>query len=213
VSGEVRVAGAPLVGPTPREALRRGLSLIPASRRDDGLFLARPIVENATISCLRQISRGGFVGRQAETHQAERVLAELDVPLHRARDTVATLSGGNQQKVLFARATMRQPVALIALEPTRGIDIGAKASIYALLCSLAEAGVGVLLVSSEQEELVRLAHRVVVMHQGRVSAQLTGTEISEERILSAAFNDALDPEPRQDDRLIETRGRGDDGLG
>jgi ABC-type sugar transport system ATPase subunit len=114
----------------------------------------------------------------------------LGVPIDRGREPVGTLSGGNQQKVLFARAMMRDPVALIAIEPTRGIDIGAKASIYSLLASLAESGVGILVASAEHEELIGLAHRILVMHQGRLAAELTGTEMTEERILSAAFNKA-----------------------
>jgi len=83
---------------------------------------------------------------------------------------------------------MRDPVALIAIEPTRGVDIGAKASIYSLLGSLAESGVGILLISADHEELIGLAHRLLVMHRGRVSAELTAPEMTEERILSAAFN-------------------------
>jgi len=198
-SGYIRVAGSPVAMPTPRKLIRRGVSVIPPSRRDDGLFLHRSILENATISCLAEISRAGVIRRRAETRKVAHMLAQLDVPLRRCRDAVATLSGGNQQKVLFARAMMRDPVALIAIEPTRGIDIGAKASIYSLLASLAESGVGILLISSEQEELTGMAHRILVMHQGRVSAELSGPEMTEERILSAAFSNALQPKVGRND--------------
>ncbi len=192
VGGDVRVGGSTVNRPSPRESIRRGVSLIPASRRDDGLFLHRSILENATISCLSEISRGGVVRRRAETRRVARVLTQLGVPLQRCKAAVATLSGGNQQKVLFARAMMREQLALIAIEPTRGIDIGAKASIYTLLGSLAQSGVGILLISSEHDELIGLAHRILVMHQGRLSAELAGPGITEEQILSAAFSNALE---------------------
>jgi ribose transport system ATP-binding protein len=191
VSGDIRVTGSRVARPSPRESIRRGVSLIPPSRRDDGLFPDRPVLENATISYLADLSRGGVVGRRAERRRVARVLEQLGVPMQRGRDAVGTLSGGSQQKVLFARAMMRDPVALIAIEPTRGIDIGAKASIYSLLGSLAEFGVGILLISAEHEELVGLARRILVMHQGRLSAELTGPEMTEERILSAAFSNGL----------------------
>jgi rhamnose transport system ATP-binding protein len=191
MGGEIRVAGSPVACPSPRESIRRGMSLIPASRRDDGLFLERPILDNATIGCLAEVSRGGVVSRRAERRRIARVLDQLGVPFQRVGDAVGTLSGGNQQKVLFARAMMRHPVALIAIEPTRGIDIGAKASIYSLLRSLADSGVGILLISAEHEELIGLADRILVMHQGRLSAELTGPEMTEERILSAAFSHGL----------------------
>jgi ABC-type sugar transport system ATPase subunit len=187
VSGDIHVSGSPVARPSPRESIRRGVSLIPPSRRDDGLFLDRPVLENATIGCLADVSRGGVVRRRAERRRGARVLGQLGVPLQRGGDAVGTLSGGNQQKVLFARALMREPVALIAIEPTRGIDVGAKASIYSLLGSLAESGVGIVLVSAEHEELIGLADRIVVLHQGRSSAELTGPEMTEERIVSAAF--------------------------
>jgi rhamnose transport system ATP-binding protein len=199
LSGDIRVTGSAVARPSPRESIRRGVSLIPPSRRDDGLFLDRPILENATIGCLADVSRGGVIGRRAERRRVTRVLDQLAVPMQRGRDAVGTLSGGNQQKVLFARAMMRDPVALIAIEPTRGIDIGAKASIYSLLGSLAESGVGVLLISAEHEELIGLAHRILVLHQGRLSAELTGSEMTEERILSAAFSNALEPKVGDDD--------------
>jgi simple sugar transport system ATP-binding protein/ribose transport system ATP-binding protein len=191
VSGQVRVAGSTVSTPSPRESIRRGVSLIPPSRRDDGLFLDRPIEENATISCVGEISRAGVVRRRAERRRVAQTLTDLGVPVRR-RDAVATLSGGNQQKVLFARALMRDPLALIAIEPTRGIDIGAKASIYSLLASLAKSGVGILLISSEQDELIGLAHRILVLNQGRLTAELAGPEMTEERILSAAFSNSLE---------------------
>jgi rhamnose transport system ATP-binding protein len=185
--GEVSIAGRPLRRPSARRSLAHGLSMIPASRRDDGLFLVRPIAENASISSLSDFNRAGVLRRRVEAKRIADVLSRLDVPADRRRNAVSTLSGGNQQKVLFARALLRTTVALIANEPTRGVDIGAKAAIYALLCTLAEQGVGILLVSSEPEELIGLSHRVLVMRRGQLSDELVGADICEERILTAAL--------------------------
>jgi simple sugar transport system ATP-binding protein/ribose transport system ATP-binding protein len=192
-AGEVRVAGKSIGRPNPRRSLAQGVSLIPESRKDDGLFLSRSVVENATIGCLSGLSTLGILRARSERRFAEKRLTNLGVPAKRLTDAVGTLSGGNQQKVLFARVMLQDPVALIAIEPTRGIDVGAKASIYALLTDLAESGVGILLISSEQEELLGLAHRIVVMRHGRVGGELAGAEMTQERILSAAFGGAPEP--------------------
>ena len=138
------------------------------------------------LSSLRGVSRAGVVNRRAERAAAGRILegwalkGDTDAP-------VASLSGGNQQKVLFARMLMCSPSVLIADEPTRGVDVGAKRAIYDLLVSLAGRGVGVLLISSEIEELLGLAHRVLVMRAGRVVTELGEQEMSESAILAAAF--------------------------
>jgi rhamnose transport system ATP-binding protein len=197
--GSVCIGDKSLARPTPRRSLAHGLSMIPASRRDDGLFLARPIAENASISSLGDFSRVGVVRRRPESERIADVLTRLDVPADRGRNPVSTLSGGNQQKVLFARTLLGKTVALIANEPTRGVDIGAKAAIYALLCSLAEEGVGVLLISSEPEELIGLCHRVLVMYQGQLSDELSGPSICEERILTAALTNVRNTEEVQRD--------------
>jgi len=185
--GAVTVDGRRTHRPTPRRSLADGLGMVPASRRDDGLFLARSIAENAGIGSLREVTRGGVVRRRAEARRVAEVLSRLGVPADRGAGPVSTLSGGNQQKVLFARALLRRTVALVAHEPTRGVDIGAKAAIYELLCAFAEKGMGVLLISSDPQELIGLSHRVLVMNRGRLSAELVGTDICEERILTAAL--------------------------
>lgn len=185
--GAVTVDGKRTARPTPRRSLAGGLSMVPASRRDDGLFLGRPIGENASIGSLSDVTRWGVVGRRTEAKRVAEVFSRLDVPTQRGGSAVSTLSGGNQQKVLFARTLLRSTVALIAHEPTRGVDIGAKAAIYELLCSLAADGLGVLLISSEPQELIGLSHRVLVMRRGRLSDELVGDDICEERILTAAM--------------------------
>jgi simple sugar transport system ATP-binding protein/ribose transport system ATP-binding protein len=187
-SGVVEVAPGGAVAGGPRRSLRAGLALIPESRKDDGLLLGRSVTENVSLSSLHAVSRLGFVRRGGERDAAQDVLRRCDVRSAGPGAPVASLSGGNQQKVLFARALLNDPAVLIADEPTRGVDVGAKRAIYDLLTSLAaEHGVGILLISSELEEVLGLAHRILVMHRGRVTAELTGDEMTEAAVLAAAF--------------------------
>jgi simple sugar transport system ATP-binding protein/ribose transport system ATP-binding protein len=172
----------------PREALRDGMFLIPESRKDSGLVLGRSLTENVTLATLHRFSRLGVVApgrqRRATAELAERlsIRARPDSPLW-------SLSGGNQQKALFARGLLRTPRLLIADEPTRGVDVGSRRAIYDLIAEQASAGLGVLVISSDFEELVGLAHRVLVMRGGRIVAELSGDRMTEHEILTAAFTE------------------------
>jgi ABC-type sugar transport system ATPase subunit len=186
--GEIRSKDKRLDG-SPAGSLRSGVALIPESRKDDGLLLRRPIRENVSLASLRSLQRFGFVRRRAERARVEAALdqvtgtASLEAP-------AGALSGGNQQKLLFARALLVTPGVLIADEPTRGVDVGAKREIYELLVDLAARGMAILLISNEMEELLGLAHRVCVMRKGRLVADLAGDSMTEETILAAAFGTA-----------------------
>ena len=186
-AGTVSVAGAPLTGQGPWGALRAGLAMIPESRKEQGLMLGRPIAENVSLSSLTRLSDLGLVRRRAERQAVARVLGQVGVRVPAQAAPVSTLSGGNQQKVLFARILLRGPRVLVADEPTRGVDVGAKRAIYELLTSLAAEGLGVLLISSDAEEILGLAHRVLVMRAGRIAAELRGEAMTEAAILAAAF--------------------------
>ena len=186
-AGTVSVAGAPLTGQGPWGALRAGLAMIPESRKEQGLMLGRPIAENVSLSSLTRLSDLGLVRRRAERQAVARVLGQVGVGVPAQAAPVSTLSGGNQQKVLFARILLRGPRVLVADEPTRGVDVGAKRAIYELLTSLAAEGLGVLLISSDAEEILGLAHRVLVMRTGRIAAELRGEAMTEAAILTAAF--------------------------
>jgi rhamnose transport system ATP-binding protein len=185
-AGEVHVSGRRLGG-GPRERLRAGVAMIPESRKDDGLLLTRSVTENVTLASLRALSRGGFVRRRAERDRAREVLDRWAVRAGSAGAPIATLSGGNQQKVLFARMLLCGPAVLIADEPTRGVDVGARRAIYDALAALAQDGLGVLLISSELEEVLGLAHRVLVMRAGRIVGELAGEQMTESAVLGAAF--------------------------
>jgi len=192
--GEVELAGGRLPS-APMVSLRHGLAMIPESRKDQGLLLGRSVLENVTLSRLTDFSRLGVVNRRSERAAASQVLDRVAVKGGDYAAPVAALSGGNQQKVLFARMLLCGPRVLIADEPTRGVDVGAKRAIYDLLVGLAKDGMGVLLISSEVEEILGLAHRVLVMRRGRIVAELHGEEMTESAILGAAFSETAN-EPR-----------------
>ena len=145
------------------------------------------MTENVSLASLAAVSRYGFVRRGAERRRTrERWSAgrcARTAPARRSR----SLSGGNQQKLLFARMLLCGPQVLVADEPTRGVDVGAKRAIYDLLVSLADEGLGVLLISSELEEVLGLAHRVLVMRAGRIVGELAGEQMTESAVLAAAF--------------------------
>jgi rhamnose transport system ATP-binding protein len=184
-AGGVHVAGAALPG-RPAASIEAGVALIPESRKDDGLILRRPIRENVSLTSLRRFKRLGFVRRGPERAKVREALERVDAsPLLEA--PAGSLSGGNQQKLLFARALLIEPGVLIADEPTRGIDVGAKRDIYEVLVRLASDGMAILLISNELEEILGLAHRVLVMRAGRLVAELSGPDMTEEAIVSAAF--------------------------
>ena len=187
-SGEI-MAGTTRLPGTPLGSLRANVSMIPESRKDDGLMLRRPVRENVSLASLRSLGRFGFVRRGVESTQAKEALRRVAASgeLETRPDA---LSGGNQQKLMFARALLAHPAVLIADDPTRGVDVGAKRDIYELLVELAAGGVAILLISNEIEEVLGLAHRVIVMRGGRVVAELTGEHMTEEAILAASFGRA-----------------------
>ena len=170
----------------PAAAIRAGLAMIPESRKDEGLMLGRPVRENVSLTTLTRLSRFGFVRRQAEAERAREGLARVSARAPLEAPAVS-LSGGNQQKLLFARAVLANPTVLIADQPTRGVDVGAKLEIYGHLVALAARGVAILLISDEIEELLGLPHRVLVMRRGRIVSELEGDAITEAAILNAAF--------------------------
>jgi simple sugar transport system ATP-binding protein/ribose transport system ATP-binding protein len=195
-AGTIRLDGRLLALGSPRQAVRAGIALVPESRKSQGLLMGRSITENVTLPHLGDVSRGGFVARRQEHRETTAMIERVDVRTLRPSVPVLALSGGNQQKVLFAKWLFRSPRLLIADEPTRGVDVGAKRAIYELLHQLAAQGMAVLLISSELEEVLGLAHRVLVMRGGEVVARLEGAEISENAVMAAAFATELMPAGR-----------------
>ncbi|MBS1870060.1 MAG: sugar ABC transporter ATP-binding protein [Actinobacteria bacterium] len=186
-AGAISVCGRRVDPRSPRHAARAGISLLPESRKHDGLVMLRSGVENITLPHLDGLSRAHVVAPRRQRGAAAQMGARVGLRAGRERAPVFTLSGGNQQKVLFAKALMHEPRLLIADEPTRGVDVGAKEAIYELIVSLAAAGMGVLLISSELEEVLGLAHRVLVMREGRLVGAFADGEATEGNVMSAAF--------------------------
>ena len=193
-SGEVAVSGQVIRARHPWQAMKAGIAIVPESRKEQGLLLDRSTTENVMLSALSRVSRYGHIHRRAERRIAAKTLEQVTVRSggRSSRLPVRLLSGGNQQKVLFGRTLLREPRVVIADEPTRGVDVASKRAIYDLLVGLADTGVGVLLISSEIEEILGLSQRVIVMARGRVVGEFVGELLTEANILAAAFRA---PEP------------------
>ena len=168
---------------SPREAAQRGLALIPEDRRGQGLVLCRPVAENAVLASLRRLGRWALVSRQQVLERARELVARFAVSPADPNMLAANLSGGNQQKVVVAKWVATQPRVFLFDEPTRGLDVGTKAEIYRLIAELAGAGHGVLIVSSELPEIIGLAHRILVLREGRIAAEVPGERADEDQLL------------------------------
>ena len=170
------------------DCIGQGMALVPESRRDQGLNLSRSILENVSLPYLKRFSGWLGLDKAGERQEVDARCRDTAVKHDGLDRAVETLSGGNQQKILFARAAMGAPRLLIADEPTRGVDVGAKRGIYALIARMAADGEAILLISSEIEEIMGLCHRVIVMSRGRVAAELTGQALTENAVMNAAFS-------------------------
>jgi ribose transport system ATP-binding protein len=189
--GTVLLDGAPVRFASSTDAVRAGVFLVPEDRKRMGLLVDFAITENITLPNLSAYARGLTISREAERARANKSRGELDI---RAPDLAAragSLSGGNQQKIVLAKWLAMNPRVIIFDEPTRGIDVGAKSEIYRLMRTLADAGVAVLMISSDMEEVIGVSDRVAVMHQGRISGILPRAQCSEENILQLAVGNRL----------------------
>jgi ABC-type sugar transport system ATPase subunit len=182
-SGRVAVAGTPLRPGDPRRALAQGVGYLPEDRKRQGLVLGLSVLANLTLPTLERLSRLGFVRRREESALGRRYCDRLRVKAPGLQAEVAGLSGGNQQKVVLARWLAARCRVLLLDEPTRGVDVGAKAEIHALVEGLAADGHAVLLISSELPELLRLSSRVLVLREGRLAGELARGEADQESLL------------------------------
>jgi ribose transport system ATP-binding protein len=190
VDGEIRLADAPLGGADPRRRIGRGLAFLTEDRRLEGLCLDASIADNLALVSLRTHARPPLqmLDLRAWRDAIARIRAAVQLS-PQAADTqpVRTLSGGNQQKVVLGKWLLAQPLVLILDEPTRGVDVGAKFELHRLILDLADRGAGVLVISSELEELTGLCDRVLVMSQGTFRAAFARSEFDREKILAAAL--------------------------
>ncbi|AYY15336.1 sugar ABC transporter ATP-binding protein [Actinobacteria bacterium YIM 96077] len=185
-SGSVQVDGQTLPPANPRAAMRAGVALVPEDRRQQGLLLDLSIIRNATLARRHRLSTLGFLIGGSERREAEEWTGRLQTRYGRLGDPAATLSGGNQQKVVLAKWLATGPKVLIVDEPTRGIDIGTKAEVHRLLSSLAADGVAIVMVSSELPEVLGMADRILVMREGRLSGELSRADATEESVMFLA---------------------------
>ena len=188
--GEVSLDGETLKIRSPHDAIRHGIYLVPEDRRRSGLIVEEIIRKNVTLPSLRRYSQAGLVQRGAERKVAQEVCGRLNVKAPSVEVRAGNLSGGNQQKVVLAKWLSREPKVLIFDEPTRGIDVGAKAEIYDLMRGLAREGVAIMMISSDMEEVLGVSDRVAVMHEGRLTGVLTRAEFSEEAVMRLAVGHA-----------------------
>jgi len=172
---------------TPGSAVRAGYSLVPEDRKGQGLVLSFPVYKNVTLAGLWKIAKMGFLSKREEFTATRDYIEKLKIHTPGEAAITAGLSGGNQQKVVLAKALNTQPSILLLSDPTRGIDVGTKQEIYMLMRQLADQGVGVIFLSTDVTEIVGLCDRVVVMSHRQIVATLTGDEISEESVTRAAF--------------------------
>lgn len=184
--GEIWFEGKPIAIRSPRDAIRLGIGLVTEDRKAQGLFLKQSVRNNAGAGLLERLSRFGFVNFRALTQQVSDLTVRLRVRTPSLNQQVRNLSGGNQQKVIIARWLALQPKVLILDEPTRGVDVGAKADIHALIRELAAQGMAILMISSELPEILAVSDRILVMREGRITAELNRAEATQDRIMQAA---------------------------
>lgn len=185
-AGTVEVQGKALTNGAPSTAMAAGLALVPEDRRAQGLVMDMSIERNIGLTGLRTTVRAGLMDRGAERSRSLDWAVRLQVKYARIADAVGTLSGGNQQKVVLAKWLATGPQVLIVDEPTRGIDVGTKAEVHRLLSGLAADGVAVLMISSDLPEILGMADRVLVMHEGRLTAEIPRARATEESVMAAA---------------------------
>jgi ribose transport system ATP-binding protein len=185
-AGEVLLDGKKVEMHTPRQAIAAGIFLVPEDRRLQGLVLPASIKENISLPSLDRLSWLRIVSLPREKELAQTMCGRLNVRAPSTRQTVELLSGGNQQKVVLAKWLSRSPRLLILDEPTRGVDVGAKTEIYALMDQLACQGVAILMISSDLEEILGMSDRVLVMHQSQLAGEIQRAAMTEEAIMHLA---------------------------
>jgi ABC-type sugar transport system ATPase subunit len=193
--GHFELDGKRLDVANPSEAVKAGIALVPEERRSQGVMLQQSVAFNiniSTLKLLRSVPGLPFLSDAKSRRQAESLVAHLGIKTPGVTAKIAGLSGGNQQKALIARWLNAGTKLLILDEPSRGVDVGAREEIHDAIRALARSGVGILVISSDVEELTLLADRVLVMREGRITGELTGADITEARIIELSYQDAHD---------------------
>ena len=201
LAGSVKLQGQPIHVRSPAQAIAQGIYLVPEDRKREGLILAMPLSENISLASLRRFARFNLIDRGAEAATARVQQTSLNIKTPSVAVDAATLSGGNQQKVVLAKWLSMAPRLIIFDEPTRGIDVGAKGEIYALMRALADDGVAILMISSDMEEVIGVSDRVAVMHEGEISGILERADFSELNVLRLAIGHPAEQPAREQTEL------------
>lgn len=186
-SGKIFLEGKEVSIKQPSDAMDLGIGLLPEDRQKSGLIMTWSLGRNVTLATLKNYSKNGFIDEKKEREIAKRYLEEVDTKAVTIFDPGSSLSGGNQQKVVVAKALVQDLKVIIMDEPTKGVDVGAKAEIYDIMGQLAQRGYGVILISSEMPEILGMSDRIIVMCNGKVTGELSREEASQERILEFAM--------------------------
>ncbi len=187
-SGHVRLAGEPVASrKTPGERIRLGLTLIPEDRQREGLIQIMSVADNMLLASLWKYVKGGFhIAEEGAARNVDRMIDDLSIKVSSPQVEVSSLSGGNQQKVVIGKALLTSPKVLLMDEPTRGIDVGAKAEVFQIMGQLAAQGLGILFVTSELKEILAISDRVIVMSKGKITGEFNRIEATEEALVSAS---------------------------
>jgi len=191
LSGHLKIDGQPVAIRSPRDAIDRGLFLVPEDRKAAGLHLEFSVAENISLPDLKRYAPGMLISAAAEDKNAEELKRRLNIKAFDVATEAGTLSGGNQQKIVLAKWLSMKPSIIIFDEPTRGIDVGAKSEIYQLMRNLADTGCAVLMISSDMEEVIGVSDRMAVMHEGSISGFLERNRFSEHNVLQLAVGKHL----------------------
>jgi ABC-type sugar transport system ATPase subunit len=187
-SGEILLKGHKIEIRSPKDAIEKGIAYVSEDRKALGFIPEMSIIENISLSTLKNYSKGGFIQTKKETKVSSQMAGDLKIKAAGLNQKVINLSGGNQQKIVIAKALLTSPAFLILDEPTRGIDIGAKHEIYKLINKLANNGLAVIIISSELPEILGMSDRILVLSKGKQTAILTKQEASQETIMHYAIH-------------------------
>lgn len=185
-TGEIYLNGKLLHITSTRSAIASGIAYVPEDRKEIGLVLCRPIRENISLAALKQMRKYRMLQLRQEQKSVADMVSRLKIKISTAENVVSSLSGGNQQKVVLAKWLLRDIDVLILDEPTRGIDVGAKAEIHRMMCELAATGMAIIMISSELPEILGMSDRILVMHNGRITGELPREEATQETIMTYA---------------------------
>lgn len=186
MSGEVYVEGQKVNIKSPVDALKYGIALVPESRKEEGLYKVQSVRFNMTIEVLRQFISKLAVNKKMEEEITQKYIDMMSTKTPSQEQVIGNLSGGNQQKVMIGRWLATDPKILILDEPTRGVDVGAKAEIYTIMNELVKQGMSIIMISSELPEIINMSDRIYVMNSGRVTGCLSHEEVTQEKIMQLA---------------------------